>query len=243
MGKSATAAMFRAKGVPVYDADAAVHTAYARGGEAVAQVEWAFPGVMTKDGAIDRAELRKRVVNNPEAMKKLESIIHPIVGGVQRAFLEKAEAGGSDIVVLDVPLLFETGGDARADAIVVVSAPPEAQRSRVLARGMSAADFEAILARQTPDAVKRRRADFIINTGLGFAYAEAQVDAVLAALRAGAYSGGKRPKAADSKAEPAARADKQDTPDEPCARSSSTQKPQDSIPRPATASSNWVASS
>ena len=184
MGKSATAAMFAARGVPVYDADAAVHTIYGKGGEAVAPLEWAFPGVIGKDGAVDRNKLREKVAKNPEAMKKLEVIVHPIVAGLQNAFLAKAEAEGADIVVLDIPLLFETGGEKKVDAIVVVTAPADVQRERVLARGSMTADqFEAILARQTPDSVKQKRADFVINTGLGFPYAEAQVDAILEALR------------------------------------------------------------
>ncbi len=191
MGKSVTAGMFAARGVPVYDADAAVHTAYARNGEAVAPVEWAFPGVIGPDGGIDRKALRARVVNDPEAMKRLEAIIHPIVGGMQRAFLQKAQTSGADIVVLDIPLLYETGGEKRVDAVVVVSAPPDVQRARVLARGqMTEAEFEAILKKQTPDSEKRRRADFIVNTGLGLAYAEAQVESILAALRAGALKTG-----------------------------------------------------
>jgi dephospho-CoA kinase len=184
MGKSATAAMFAARGIPVYDADAAVHSIYAKGGEAVAPLEWHFPGVIGKDGAVDRAKLREKVAKTPDAMKKLENIVHPIVGGLQRAFLEKAETEGHDIVVLDIPLLFETGGDKRADAIVVVTAPPDVQKERVLARGgMNEEEFKAILARQVPDAIKQKKADFIINTGLGFPYAEAQVDAILEALR------------------------------------------------------------
>jgi dephospho-CoA kinase len=190
---------------------------------------------MRADGSVDRAILRGRVIDRPDLMKKLESIVHPIVGGMQKAFLEKAEASGADIVVLDVPLLFETGGDKRADAILVVTAPPAVQRARVLARGMSAAEFEAILARQTPDAEKRRRADFIINTGLGFAYAEAQVDAVIAALRSGGrarYSGN-----AASRESPAAANGMEE-----CAKSSSTPKQQDSNPSPGTASSKSAAS-
>lgn len=184
MGKSATAAMFASRGVPVYDADAAVHLAYAPGGAAVAPVEAAFGGVTAPDGSIDRAALRRRVVGKPVEMKRLEQIVHPIVGGMERAFLEKARAAGAEVVVLDIPLLFENGGEGRVDAIAVVSAPADVQRARVLGRGtMSEAEFEAILARQTPDAKKRRRADFVINTGLGFRYAEAQVDAILAAIR------------------------------------------------------------
>jgi dephospho-CoA kinase len=184
MGKSATAAMFAARGVPVYDADAAVHAVYAPGGEAVAPLEAAFPGVTGPDGGIDRPKLRQRVIDNPEAMKRLESIVHPIVGGLQRAFLEKAQADGHDIVVLDIPLLFETGGDKRADVILVVSAPPEVQKARVMARGqMTEAEFEAIRARQVPDAVKREKADFVIDTSLGFAHAEECVDEILNQLR------------------------------------------------------------
>jgi dephospho-CoA kinase len=235
MGKSATAAMFAARGLPVYDADAAVHAAYGPGGEAAAPLEWHFPGVMRGDGGIDRALLRGKVLNRPDAMKKLESIVHPIVGGMQKAFLEKAGASGADIVVLDIPLLFETGGDARADAILVVTAPAAVQRARVLARGMAPADFEAILARQTPDAEKRRRADFVINTGLGFAYAEAQVDAVIAALRSGGrarYAG--KPASAESPGGASG-------PDS-CAKSSSTPKPPGSNPTTATASSKSAAS-
>ena len=184
MGKSATAAMFAARGVPVYDADAAVHRVYAPGGDAVAPLEAEFPGVTGPNGAIDRAKQRHRVLDNPAAMKRLEEIVHPIVGGQQIAFLQKAMAEGHGIVVLDIPLLFETGGDKRADAILVVSAPPDVQRARVLARGqMTEAEFEAILARQVPDSVKRSRADFIIDTSQGFAAAEARVDEILAELR------------------------------------------------------------
>ncbi|MDP3737350.1 MAG: dephospho-CoA kinase [Hyphomonadaceae bacterium] len=217
MGKSATAALFAARGVPVYDADTAVHKAYGPGGEAVAPLEWSFPGVIGKDGGVDRAKLREKVSRSPDLMKKLESIVHPIVAGAQRAFLEKAEADGVDIVVLDIPLLFETGGDKRADVIAVVTAPEDVQRRRVLARGgMTEAEFEAILARQTPDSVKRRRADFVINTGFGFPYAEAQVDAILEALRS-------RIRAANGTTGS-------------CAKSSSIQKPQASIPSRATVS-------
>jgi len=231
MGKSATAAIFAARGVPVYDADAAVHIAYAPGGEAIAPLEWAFPGVIGKDGGIDRAKLREKVAKSPDAMKKLESIVHPIVAEHQRAFLAKAEKNGADIVVLDIPLLFETGGDKRADAIVVVTAPEDVQRKRVLARGgMTESEFEAILARQTPDSVKRSRADFVINTGLGFPYAEAQVDAILEALRS-------RIRAANALAgdDLAAKEAPKDTQDA-CEKSSSTQKPPASTPNRATAS-------
>jgi dephospho-CoA kinase len=184
MGKSATAAMFAARGVPVYDADAAVHAVYAPGGEAVGPLEAEFPGVTGADGGIDRPKLRQRVIDNPDAMKRLEAIVHP-VGGRQLAFLEKARADGHAIVVLDIPLLFETGGDKRADAILVVSAPADVQKARVMARGqMTEAEFAAILARQVPDSVKRARADFVIDTAQGFAHAEQRVDEILAELRA-----------------------------------------------------------
>lgn len=184
MGKSATAAMFAARGIPVYDADASVHSVYAPGGAAVAPLEAVFPGVTNSEGGIDRAKLRAQVLDKPDAMKRLEQIVHPIVGGLQLAFLQKAMADGQDIVVLDIPLLFETGGDKRADAILVVSAPPDVQRARVLARGqMTEAEFEAIVARQVPDAIKRGKADFIIDTSLGFAHAEESVDEILSQLR------------------------------------------------------------
>lgn len=184
MGKSATAAMFAARGVPVYDADAAVHRVYAPGGAAVAPIEAEFPGVTNAEGGIDRPKLRQRVIDDPQAMKRLEQIVHPIVGGLQRAFLEQAQADGHDVIVLDIPLLFETGGDKRADAILVVSAPADVQRARVLARGqMSEAEFDAIVARQVPDAIKREKADFVIDTSLGFAHAEERVDEILSQLR------------------------------------------------------------
>lgn len=189
MGKSTTAAMFAKRGLPVYDADAAVHAIYAPGGLAVAPLESAFPGVTGEDGGIDRAKLREAVTGNEAAMKQLEAIVHPLVGAMQRDFLERAAADGADIVVLDIPLLFENGGDKRVDAIVVVTAPEAVQRERVMARGqMTEAQFMAILARQTPDAEKRKRADFIINTGLGLEYAQAQVDEVINALRLSAVT-------------------------------------------------------
>lgn len=186
MGKSTTAAMFAARGIPVYDADAAVHAIYAPGGAAVAPLAAVFGDVKDADGGIDRAKLRELVAGNEVEMKRLEGIVHPLVGIMQRDFLMQAEAEGADIVVLDIPLLFENGGDRRVDAIVVVSAPEAVQRERVMARAqMTEEQFEAILARQTPDSEKRRRADFVINTGLGLDYAQAQVDEVIRALRAG----------------------------------------------------------
>jgi len=183
MGKSTTAAMFEAEGVPVYDSDAAVHALYAEGGAAVGPVEAAFPGVVV-DGAIDRAKLSARVVGDPEALAKLETIVHPLVGAHRIGFFEKARAEGHEIVVLDVPLLFETGGQKSVDKVVVVSAPPEVQRARVLARPeMTPEKFEAILARQLPDAEKRARADFVIDTGQGVEPARQQVRDLLTLLR------------------------------------------------------------
>ena len=183
MGKSTTAAMFEAEGVPVYDSDAAVHALYAAGGAAVAPVEAAFPGVVT-DGAIDRAKLSARVVGDPEALAKLEAIVHPLVGAHRIGFFEKAQADGHQIVALDIPLLFETGGQKSVDKVVVVSAAPEIQRARVLARPeMTPEKFEAILARQLPDAEKRARADFVIDTGQGLDHAREQVRDLLTLLR------------------------------------------------------------
>jgi dephospho-CoA kinase len=182
MGKSTTAALFQAEGAPVYDADDAVHALYAAGGAAAPLVAAAFPGVLT-EGAVDRARLGARVLNDPEALKRLEAIVHPLVGAQRQAFFNEVSAAGETVVVLDVPLLFETGGDKAMDAVAVVSAPAEVQRQRVLARpGMTVEKFDAILDRQTPDADKRARADFVIDTGGGLEAARAQVHAVLAAL-------------------------------------------------------------
>ena len=182
MGKSETARMFRRLGVPVYDADAAVHALYAKGGAAVPLIEEAFPGTVY-DGAVDRTALSGAVVGNADAMKRLEAIIHPLVGEAQLSFLRAQDEAGVPIVVLDVPLLYETGGETRVDAVVVVSAAAPIQRERVLAReGMSTEKFEAILAKQVPDVEKRAKADFVIETDKGFDYAEAQVEKVLGAL-------------------------------------------------------------
>ncbi|MFG1421932.1 dephospho-CoA kinase [Roseixanthobacter liquoris] len=180
MGKSATARLFRAEGVPVYDADAAVHALYR--GAAVAPVEAAFPGV-TKDGAIDRPALSARVLGDGEAMKRLEAIVHPLVRAQEMAFLDEARAAGARLVVLDIPLLFETGGDRRVDAVAVVSAPPAVQKRRVLERvGMTGERFAAILAKQLPDSLKRTRAHFLIDTGRGFESARHQVRGIVRAL-------------------------------------------------------------
>jgi dephospho-CoA kinase len=168
MGKSAAARMFRRLGVPVYDADAAVHRLMARGGAAVARVEAAFPGV-ARDGAVDRRALGARVFGKPDELRRLERILHPMVALAQRKFLARVARQRRPLVVLDVPLLFETAGEARTDAIAVVSAPYRLQRARVLARpGMKEEKFAAVLRQQTPDALKRQRADFVIPTGLGF---------------------------------------------------------------------------
>ena len=185
MGKSTTAAMFAAEGVPVYDADAEVHALYARGGAAVEPLEAAFPGVVV-DGAVDRVKLSHHVVGKPDELKRLEAIVHPLVGESRVGFFQKAVADGADIVILDIPLLFETGGEKRMDAVVVVSAPADLQRQRVLARpGMDEAKLDAILDRQMADAEKRARAHFVIDTGLGLDHARAQVRDVLKRLRAG----------------------------------------------------------
>lgn len=167
MGKSTAAAMLRRMGIPVYDADAAVHRMMRKGGIAVAPVAAAFPGV-AKNGAIDRAALGKRVFGNDAAMKRLEAIIHPLVRADEARFLNDRRRRGTDLVVMDVPLLFESGRQKRYDATMVVTAPAFLQRARVMARpGMTPARFAAILKRQMPDAEKRRRADFIIPSGLG----------------------------------------------------------------------------
>jgi len=184
MGKSTTAAMFRAAGIPIYDADAEVHAAYDVGGAAVEPVGAAFPGVI-KDGRVDREELRKRVLGNPEALGRLNAIVHPIVGRARVELFEQAKAAGADMVILDVPLIYETGGEKNMDKVIVVSAPAEMQRERVLAReGMTPERLDAILAQQTPDAEKRRRADYVVDTGKGLEAARTQVQAIIAELRA-----------------------------------------------------------
>ena len=182
MGKSATATLFRDEGVPVYDADAAVHQLYQEGGAAVAPVEAAFPGVEV-DGAIDRNLLRQRVLNDAAAMKALESIVHPLAGAAQQKFREAARAAGAAFVVLDIPLLYETGGSGYCDYVLVVTAPADIQRERVLSRpGMTEETFEAILARQVPDAEKRAKADFILSTAHGFEFARDHVQAIVALM-------------------------------------------------------------
>jgi dephospho-CoA kinase len=182
MGKSTTAQMFRDEGVPVHDADETVHRLYR--GAAVGPVEAAFPGV-TENGAIDRDRLAKRVLGDSAALRRLESIVHPLVRAESERFLAENREAGTDMVVLDIPLLFETAGEGRVDRIVVVSAPADIQRARVVGRpGMTEEKFAAILAKQVPDAEKRRRADFIVDTSSDFDSARRQVREIVAALRA-----------------------------------------------------------
>lgn len=180
MGKSTAAARFRANGVAVIDADAEVHKLYA--GAAVAPIEAAFPGT-TRNGVVDRVLLSAALLRDPTGFKKLEVIVHPLVLAAERALLKAEAERGAAMAVLDIPLLFETGGDRRVDVTVVVSAPAEAQRARVLARpGMTAEKLETILARQMPDDEKRRRADFVVDTGGPVAQTEAAIDAIVARL-------------------------------------------------------------
>lgn len=180
MGKSATAAIFRRFGVPVHDADAAVHTLYE--GRAAPLIEKAFPGTVA-NGVVDRTALSRHVIGAPERLAALEAVVHPLVREEEERFLAKAVATRAPVAVLDIPLLFETGGEKRCDAVLVVTAAPEVQRARVLARpGMNEEKFAAILAKQMPDAEKRARAHFLVDTGRGVAAAERQVGDILRAL-------------------------------------------------------------
>jgi dephospho-CoA kinase len=180
MGKSTTARFFAEAGVPVHDADAVVHRLYE--GEAVAAIEAAFPGA-TAGGKVDRNKLSARVLGDAAALARLEAIVHPLVHAAEQRLLAQAQARGEKVAVLDIPLLFETAGDRRVDAVVVVSAPAEVQRARVLERpGMTMDKLEAILGRQMPDAEKRRRADFVVDTSRGFEAARAQVRTILDAV-------------------------------------------------------------
>jgi len=166
MGKSTAAAAFRRARIPVFDADVAVHQMQARGGRAVRAIDTAFPGTV-RDGAVDRAALRQAVLGKPEALKRLEGILHPMVEQAERQFVTRARRRGNRAVVLDIPLLFETKGDQRVDRVIVVTAPRAVQMQRIRARRkMSDTDIEAVIARQMPDAEKRRRADVVIKTGL-----------------------------------------------------------------------------
>ena len=180
MGKSTTAGFFREAGVPVHDSDAVVHRLYE--GEAVAPVEAAFPGVAV-DGKIDRSRLAQKLVGSPDAIRKLEAIVHPLVRAVSERFMAEQAGRGGRVIVLDIPLLFETGGETRVDAVVVVSAPADVQRARVLSRdGMTAERLDALLARQMPDAEKRARAHFMVDSSRSFDSARAQVHGILRAI-------------------------------------------------------------
>ncbi|MEK9968626.1 MAG: dephospho-CoA kinase [Ferrovibrio sp.] len=183
MGKTTVAKMFAARGIPVFDADAAVHGLYDRGGAAVAPVGAAFPGAV-KDGAVDRAALSALVVGKPAEIKKLEAIVHPLVGRVREDFLKSAEARGEPMVVLEIQMLLEGSSAKTLDCIVVVSAPEAMQRDRALARpGMTEAKLAGILSNQMPDAEKRARADYVIDTGVSLAETEQQVAALIAELK------------------------------------------------------------
>ncbi|WP_404418072.1 dephospho-CoA kinase [Brevundimonas vesicularis] len=182
MGKSTTTAMFADLGAVVWNADDAVHRLYARGGEAVGPVGEAFPGVVV-DGAVDRTRLAEALGKDDTAFRRLEAIVHPLVAQGRAADLEAARTAGVELAVLDIPLLFETSGDKAVDAVVVVTADPAIQAERVLARpGMTRERFDAILARQMPDAEKRARADFVIDTGRGLEAARDEVEAIVAAV-------------------------------------------------------------
>lgn len=183
MGKSTAAGMLRHMGVPVFDADAEVHKLLAKGGGAVAAIEAAFAGV-TRDGAVDRQELGRRVFGNPQALRRLERIVHPLVGRAERRFIARATRQGARLVVRDVPLLFETGGNRRCDATIVVSAPKHIQLQRVMARpGMTEEKLAGILRAQMPDAKKRRRADFVVPTGQGRALTRSRLASIVSAVR------------------------------------------------------------
>lgn len=183
MGKSTVGKMIAARGVPLFDADATVHTLYAPGGAAVAPLREVFPAAVTSE-SVDRDILSRLVLGQPDEIKKLESIVHPLVGVERQHFLAEAEARGEPFVVLDIPLLFEGKGRAGVDAVIVVSAPADQQKSRVLSRpGMTEEKFAAILARQVPDEDKRAAADYVIDTGVSLAETEARVAEVLTDLR------------------------------------------------------------
>ena len=184
MGKSTASAAFRSFGLPVFDADAAVHELFAPGGAAVAPIEAAFPGCLDARGGIDRAALGRVVFDRPDRLAALEAIVHPLVRAAEMRFLGRCCAAGERLVVLDIPLLFETGAEARVDAVAVVSAPAFVQAQRVLRRpGMSSERLAAIRRRQTPDADKRRRADFVIPTGLGRRRSVRAIARIVDALR------------------------------------------------------------
>jgi dephospho-CoA kinase len=184
MGKSTAAAMLRRMGVPLFDADRVVHQALAPGGRAVTRVEAVFPGVHGENGGIDRSSLGRRVFGDPEALARLEGILHPMVAEAEKRFLAQARARRVPIAVLDIPLLYESRGAARCDYVIVVSAPAMLQRQRVMRRpGMTEGRFAAILKQQMPDAEKRRRADFVVPTGLDQSVSLRRLRAIIAALR------------------------------------------------------------
>ena len=186
MGKSTAAKTLRRLGVPLFDADAVVHRLLAPGGEAVGQVEAAYPGVRDETGGIDRQGLGQRVFRDPPALRRLESIIHPMVRRSEQRFVARARARRAPLIVLDIPLLFESGGVERCDFVLVVSAPARLQRERVMRRpGMSESRFADILRAQIPDREKRRRADFVVATGLGRSVAFRRVKAIVRMLRRG----------------------------------------------------------
>ena len=186
MGKSTTARMFAEAGLAVNDADAVVHDLYRS--EAVEPIGKAFPGSIA-DGSVDRQELARQLAADTSRFKDLEAIVHPLVRQREAQFVQARQAAGDDMIVLDIPLLFEVGGEKRVDVVVVVTCDPRIQRERVLARpGMTVEKFELILARQVPDQVKRRKADFLIDTGEGMEAARSRVDEIIAALRAGRKS-------------------------------------------------------
>jgi dephospho-CoA kinase len=179
MGKSETAKLFAAEGVAVHDADAAIHKLYGKGGAAVAPLAQLFPEAV-KDGAVDRAALSALVAGNPAALAKLEALVHPLAAAARDAFLQAAASNNTPIVLLDIPLLFETGAEAGLDALVVASAPQTAQRARALQRpGMTAEKFESLLARQMPDVEKRARAHYVVVTDQGLDHARQQVRMIL----------------------------------------------------------------
>lgn len=184
MGKSEQARMFREAGVPVFDADAAVHELYAKGGKAVPLVVRRFPEAII-DGTVDRQVLARRVLGDPAAMNELEALVHPLVWAEEKDFIQSERSKGSALVIIDNPLLLEKGRDAAVDVVIVVSAPAEVQRERALKRpGMTEAKLDAILARQMPDAEKRARADFVIDTSLGLEHANRQVLTIIKKLKA-----------------------------------------------------------
>jgi dephospho-CoA kinase len=192
MGKSNAARSLRFLGVPIYDADAEVHGLYAPGGAAVAPIARAFPAAV-RDGAVDRARLSELLRADPAAVARLEQIVHPLVRRIQERFLRIMALRRAPIAVLDIPLLFETGGERRCDAVIVVSAPAYLQRQRVLRRpGMSALKLDLLLGRQTPDAEKRRRADFVVNTNRGYRDTLLAHQNILRALKKGGTTEARR---------------------------------------------------